>query len=376
MNKLKLTILSMSTLTVMAGAAISPALHAMSEYFSDVSPTSIKMLITLPCLFIIITSLSFQKLSNIFNIRTLASIGVTFYFLGGCLAGFFSNIYAIFALRALLGVGVGIIMPLSTGLLAYYFDRSEQQKLMGYSAAMNNLGGIIATMASGFLTAISWRYSFAVYLIGAIVAVLVLVYLPKDRLSGAKAKVTKSDIKTIAPYMVCVFLLMLAYMSMPTNFAMVAKAQGIVSNNGLGILMSVNSIVALLFGFILTSTLKIFKSASKYVAFFMLTLGIFLLSIMNTLFIAVIGMSCIGVGMGMCVPIINSQISFKLDSVKVPAAMSLMSAMLYLGQFLSPLFIDFMQNILGLSQATAPFMIASIICLLLFIIACKTPFKI
>lgn len=376
MNKLKLTILSMSTLTVMAGAAISPALGAMSEFFTEVSPTSIKMLITLPCLSIIITSLFFQKLSSFFNIKTLAMIGVSLYFIGGCLAGFVSNINIIFALRILLGVGVGIIMPLSTGLLAYYFDRNEQQKLLGYSAAMNNLGGVIATMASGFLTAISWRYSFAVYLIGAIVAVLVLVYLPKDRLSGNNSKVTKEDIKTISPYMICIFLLMLAYMSMPTNFAMVARGQNIVSDQSLGILMSVNSIVALFFGFILTSTLKLFKQASKYVAFFMLLSGLGCLSIMHSLPIAILGMSLIGIGMGMSIPIINSQISFKLDHFKVPAAMSLMSAMLYLGQFLSPIVIDFIQGALGLSQITAPFMIATIICLVLFILIIRIPFKI
>ena len=45
-NSLKITILSMSLLTIMAGAAASPALGAIGQYFTDVDPTLIKMIIT------------------------------------------------------------------------------------------------------------------------------------------------------------------------------------------------------------------------------------------------------------------------------------------------------------------------------------------
>jgi len=53
---------------------------------------------------------------------------------GGCLAGAFSNIWLVLAFRALVGMGVGIIMPLSTGLLSFYFPPEEQDKLMGWSS--------------------------------------------------------------------------------------------------------------------------------------------------------------------------------------------------------------------------------------------------
>jgi hypothetical protein len=35
-------------------------------------------------------------------------------------------------------------MPLSTGLLAFYFPPEEQARLMGLSAAMNQMGGVVA----------------------------------------------------------------------------------------------------------------------------------------------------------------------------------------------------------------------------------------
>ena len=58
---------------------------------------------------------------------------------------------------------------------------------MGYSSAMNQIGGVIATLISGALASISWRASFLVYLMGLISIVLCLVYLPNDRL-GAREK--------------------------------------------------------------------------------------------------------------------------------------------------------------------------------------------
>ena len=95
---------------------------------------------------------------------------------GGSLAGIFDNIYIVLAFRALVGIGVGIIMPLSTGLLSFYYSKDKQDKLMGYSSAMNQMGGVIATLVAGLLASVSWRLSFLVYLIGLLSVVLCLLF--------------------------------------------------------------------------------------------------------------------------------------------------------------------------------------------------------
>ncbi|HEY5562273.1 MAG TPA: hypothetical protein VIK72_11060 [Clostridiaceae bacterium] len=64
MRKLKATILSLSLITVMSGAAAAPALGAISGYFQDVNSLLIKLIITLPSLFIILTSLLFSNISR------------------------------------------------------------------------------------------------------------------------------------------------------------------------------------------------------------------------------------------------------------------------------------------------------------------------
>ena len=147
MKKLTATILSMSVLTVMAGAAIAPALDIIGAHFSQagVNEMTIKLIVSLPALFIILTNLFFHTISQRLTTRTIALIGLTVYVLSGAGCYFASDIVWLLCLRALLGVSVGLLMPLSTGLLAYYFAPEKQAGLMGLSAAMNQLGGVVAT---------------------------------------------------------------------------------------------------------------------------------------------------------------------------------------------------------------------------------------
>ncbi|WP_411911103.1 MFS transporter [Clostridium estertheticum] len=79
--------------------------------------------------------------------------------------------------RVVLDMGVGLIFPLSTALIADFFSGDERISMMGFSQASSNLGGIITTILSGVLAKLSWRYAFYVYLIGVLV-LLLIVELP------------------------------------------------------------------------------------------------------------------------------------------------------------------------------------------------------
>lgn len=183
--KLMAAILTLSLLTVMAGAAVAPALGVIQEFFSGESKMMVQLIISMPAVFIAVTNLFFGKLCRIFKAKTLTLIGLGMYMLFGCGAGLFSNIYLVLMCRALVGVGVGIIMPMSTGLITYYFTRDKQDVLMGYSSAMNMMGGVVATLIAGALAMISWRMSFLVYLLGVVSIVPVAMWMPNERIIEA-----------------------------------------------------------------------------------------------------------------------------------------------------------------------------------------------
>ncbi len=142
-GKLTATVLSISLLTVMAGAAIAPALGIIRDHFSDAPDMLVQFIVSLPALLIIVTNLLFPWLCSLLKTRSLALTGLLLYVVAGAGCFFVDDIWLLLAMRALLGVSVGMIMPLSTGLLAYYFPPERQASLMGLSAAMNQMGGVV-----------------------------------------------------------------------------------------------------------------------------------------------------------------------------------------------------------------------------------------
>ena len=66
---LAVSILSLSLLTVMAGAAVAPALGVIQAYFSGTSQTVVQLIISIPALFIVITNLCFPALSRRFSTK-------------------------------------------------------------------------------------------------------------------------------------------------------------------------------------------------------------------------------------------------------------------------------------------------------------------
>ncbi len=367
MGKLKITILSLSLVTVMSGAAVAPALGAIADYFSKTDSLLIKLIITLPSLFIIFTSLLFSLISNKLSSKAIAIIGLLLYIIGGYGAGFVNNIYLLLAFRSILGIGVGLIMPLSTGLIAYFFDKNEQSKLMGYSSAMNNLGGIIAMVLSGYLLSLNWRYSFAIYLLGLFVVIMVIRILPKAELNRTKNGIDIKSIHKIAPYVSVMFIIMVIFYTMPSNFSMIMTAENLIPSSFIGLLMSVQNITAFITGLALSVIVKKVGRYTKYFAAGMLALSFLSLSFTGYVVTVILGLIALGIGLGILVPVMNAQISLHVDKEQMTSAMSIMSAMLYLGQFLSPILIDGIQSLLHLQGIQMPFYLAMILSVALLI---------
>lgn len=156
----------------------------------------------------------------------------------GCF--FVDDIYVLLVMRALLGISVGLIMPLSTGLLAYYFPPEQQAQLMGLSAAMNQMGGVVATLLAGLLATIEWNYAFLVYLMGLIAVVMVWLWLPDEKLGSANKRGIPFEPRQLLkfhPSVIGMLLLMMIFFVFPTNFAIIAHQQTSLSNEAITMMM-------------------------------------------------------------------------------------------------------------------------------------------
>ena len=364
-KRLLYTILSISLLTVMAGAAIAPALGVISAHFAGRNPLLIQLIVSLPALFIILTNLVFPWLCRLMKTRTLALTGLALYVLSGAGAFFVDNIWVLLAFRALMGVSVGMIMPLSTGLLAYYFPPEEQAGLMGLSAAMNQMGGVVATFLAGVLAGISWNYAFLVYLLGLIAIILVAAFLPNERLSG-RGGVSLSLLKRFHPSVVGMFLVMILFFIYPTNFALTAS--GTLSEMGVTLTMVGLDVVAFLVGLCFGFLMKRFAAQMKYIAPLGFAAGYLFLAVGGSLVWLLLGSAFIGIANGIGVPYLNTIGSVKAGKEAATTVMPLLSAALYLGQFLSPLIVSPAATATG----TSPYVIAICIAIIYLLQAVLT----
>ena len=359
-KKLKLSILSLSLLTVMAGAAMAPALGVISEYFSDEKTLFVQMIISMPAVFIFLTSFVFPKLAAKFRARTLLMIGLAFYTIGGCVAGVFNSIWIVLLMRALVGVGVGIIMPLSTGLLAFYFSPQEQEGLMGWSSAMNNMGGVIATLISGALATVSWRISFLVYLMGLISIVLCAAFMPNDKIQSDEADERRGSTEPehVIPstgqvfrsnyvYIIAMFLEMSTFFIYPANFAMVTVRAGVIPENLTAIIMAIMDLVAFFGGMLFVKVKAAAGGSTKFVAPILFVVGYILLGVIGGWFGVLAGSVCVGFANGEGIPLIISEASKKMGRLAATTVMPLISAALYIAQFASPFIMSGVTAIAG-----------------------------
>ncbi len=366
-KKVTFTILSISLLTVMAGAAMAPALGTIREHFSSSSDILIQFVVSLPALFIIITNLWFSYICRFFKTKTIAVVGLLLYVTSGSVAFFADNMVLLLILRSLLGISVGLIMPLSTGLLSFYFPPKEQAKLMGLAGAMSQMGGVIATMLAGLLANIAWNYSFLVYLLGLIALILVLAYLPNDRIT-ASGNISIKSLSKFHPSVTGMLFVMVIFFIFPTNFAIISSQTTKLSSDEITIIMVGLDLVAVFMGLLFGKIMNVMPKIMKYFAPLLFMFGYICYAYGVSSAYLIVGSLLIGMANGIAIPYLNTIASIKGGKDAATTVMPLISASLYLGQFISPIIVNPLSKALfNQNDISSPYKIGIMICILFLI---------
>ncbi|MDE5837681.1 MAG: MFS transporter [Paramuribaculum sp.] len=158
-------ILSLSLVVNLPGLAVTPMLGTLSKIFPDTTQLEKQLLTMLPNLLIIPCLLLAGKLSLSHHKITVITVSLIVYSLCGIAYLFATSMVQLIIISCMLGIGAGILIPFSTGLLADTFAGAERMKQMGYQSAISNLTLVVATYAVGLLSHGNWHLPFIVYLI-------------------------------------------------------------------------------------------------------------------------------------------------------------------------------------------------------------------
>lgn len=175
----KITLLTVATLTIMAGTTISPSLPALEAHFADVDGVKLlsRMVLTLPALFVAFCAPLIGGLADRYGRLRLLIGSILLYGLSGISGLFVDSLPALLAGRAALGIAIGGIMTLTTALVGDYFSGSERERYLGLQQAFTGIGGVVFVAAGGLLADYHWRAPFAIYAVAFAIIPAAIAFL-------------------------------------------------------------------------------------------------------------------------------------------------------------------------------------------------------
>jgi MFS family permease len=157
----------------MVGAVVSPVL-ALIQNDLGISPTTAGFIITTHGLTIALVSPLVGRLVDTWGVRLPLAIGLVAYSLGGGMGVIADTFLALILSRVILGLGAAAVFTATTvGMLALYPVGAERDRVMGWRTTAITVGGVVWPLLAGALGNADWHHSFAVYLIGLPLALVV-----------------------------------------------------------------------------------------------------------------------------------------------------------------------------------------------------------
>lgn len=360
---------SVSALTSLPGLAVSPILGELSTIFPHATELGIQMLTSLPSLLIIPFVLLAGKLAEKRDFIRLLRVGLWLFAASGVLYLFSSRMWQLMAVSALLGIGAGLIIPLSTGLISRYFTGEYRVRQFGYSSAITNMTLVVATAVTGYLAEVHWRLPFAVYLL-PLISLVLSAYLKKDT-----ASVTIKQAAAIIPpiqstpvisgkygiHIRHLVQLMLFYglvtyvvLAVTFNLPFLMEAHHFSSGNS-GLMISLFFLAIMAPGFMLDNLVKLLGNKTKLYSLLAIAAGLLLIWISPTEWLIVPGCILVGLGYGIIQPLIYDKTVDTAIPQKTTLALAFVMVMNYLAILLSPFITDFFQWIFHTGSQEFPF---------------------
>lgn len=360
---------SVSALTSLPGLAVSPILGELSTIFPHATELDIQMLTSLPSLLIIPFVLLAGKLAEKRDFIRLLRVGLWLFAASGVLYLFSSKMWQLMAVSALLGIGSGLIIPLSTGLISRYFTGEYRVRQFGYSSAITNMTLVVATAVTGYLAEVHWRLPFVVYLL-PLVSLVLSAYLKKDTASVTirQASATVPSIKSVPVISgkygihVCHLVRLMLFYGLVTyivlvvtfNLPFLMEAHHFSSGNS-GLMISLFFLAIMAPGFMLDSVVKLLGNKTKLYSLLAIAAGLLLMWISPTEWLIVPGCILVGLGYGIIQPLIYDKTVDTAIPQKTTLALAFVMVMNYLGILLSPFITDFFQWVFHTNSQEFPF---------------------
>ena len=355
---------SISALNALPGLAVTPILGKLSVIFPHSTELDVQMLSSLPSLLIIPFIILAGKLTEKVNFIRLLQVGLAIFALSGILYLFAGKMWQLIAISAMLGVGSGMIIPLSTGLISKYFVGPYRVKQFGFSSAITNITLVVATAVTGYLAEVNWHLPFVVYLF-PLVSLVLSVYIRRSMISEegsasiANDEKEETGVPPIDPEVgkskygvnikhllqVMMFYGLSTYLALIVTFNLPFLMEEYHFSSGdSGVMISLFFLAIMAPGLFLNRIVGLFREKTKFYSLLCIAVGLALIWISPKEWVIAPGCILVGLGYGVIQPVIYDKTTHTAVPKKATLALAFVMMMNYLAILLCPFIIDFFQS--------------------------------
>jgi ACDE family multidrug resistance protein len=330
-----------STLTVMAGAVLSPVLPVIRSELG-ISGTATGLLLTAHGLTIAVASPAVGWWTDRVGLRRPLAAGLLLYGLAGG-AGLVVTSYPLLIVsRVLFGLGAAAVFTGTTVALLSLYAGAERDRVMGLRSTFVSLGGLVWPLIGGALGSLSWHGPFGVYLLGVPLGIAALLALPEVRPEQAPTGSGVWPLLRERPVLLGYYglfagvtsLLYVLVVFLPLRFAEVGVDDPFrIAVYSIGMSLSMSA-VGLVYARLRARLGYPVLLRAAYSCF---TVGFLLLAATDSLALLILAPALFGLGMGVCMPALTVLLADAAPLRLRGQVTALSGSAAFLGQFGSPL---------------------------------------
>ncbi|MCD8144292.1 MAG: MFS transporter [Oscillospiraceae bacterium] len=378
-KKMLAAVIIYMSLYQMAMVGLSPVINDVSSAFPNASALAAQMASTFPALMMVVAALFTGGVTQAIGRKKTMLVGGILVLVAGVGGEFLSlSLPLLFVWAGLLGLGVGLFVPVVNSLMVDGFDASERSRVAGKQTMAVNLGGVALSLLSGILAAIRWNNAFLVFwgIIGGIV--LCVVCLPNNKTQQTQPQESKAKPaaeqgkKRITPYVwtcaAITFLFAVSYFAFSTNAALLLAERGISSTTISGLSVACFMLGGAISGMFFDMMERKMNKQMPTVAFLMMAVSYLTIYLVDNLVVLCIAAAIGGASLTLVFPhFVISLGGYTTPETLVLATSLVISVGPNLGSFVSPLILTNLAALFG-DTVSLRFLLASILAIIMVII--------
>lgn len=332
------TLLLISMLTIMVGAALAPGLNSIASAleFNSYAP----LLITLPALGAIIFAPLFGRLIDYLGARTILITSLWGYFIFGVGGMFVQGPVMVAIDRILLGGFAVGAMAAGTAVISQWYAGKERLGMIAKQGMAIELGGVIFLFVGGLLSEMSWQAPFLLYALGFFCVVLTLLSIPKTepRTNNVNAPVDARKTQSMGPIMAYAVLAMSLFYTIFTTLPGLL-AEFLFTEAQTGYLLSFISLVAVFAAMMMPKIVGKFSEGIVLMfAFISYALAHLLFAISTVSEMLILASVFAGIGFGFSIPLLNHATVERSTDKNRGRNLSMFAMAVFMGQFVTSFF--------------------------------------